>query len=210
MSTKNSLVRGWLVATNAAMMLGWARVLLALAIRIEALLEDRMLCNDYLGTKTRLALILSFLELLNALAGFTRSKPPQVLLFALVRAGVEVLVTPQLHSQCSSWTHIATVAFWSMGDTIRFGCFMSDTVFTNSTWPKAVRYTVGPLLFPLGAVGEMVMVLELASRQTNTTQKITIYAAAALWPLGFYPLFTQLLRQKQKFFRSLAEKKKTS
>jgi hypothetical protein len=117
----------------------------------------------------------------------------------IVRTGVEVLVTPLI--TCGAWQHLATALFWSFGDTIRFGCFAVDEAFPQAgTHAKSVRYTVGPMLFPLGAAGEMLMVLRAAM-----DGRPLLYIAAALWPLGFYPLMKQLRRQRKKHFQKMSE-----
>jgi hypothetical protein len=151
------------------------------------------ICEERLTPALSLALYLSFLELFNALVGVTKSKPHQVLLFSIVRFGVEMLAAPLL--PCGSWQHLLTVFCWSSGDTVRFFCFAWDNLVPGGRMAKAVRYTVGPLLFPFGALGEMLMVI--AAAQDGRPK---MYIAALLWPAGFYPLFTQLLKQRKKFF----------
>lgn len=180
-----SLRQTWIVTTNAAIALSWARV-------VVLLIWNRQVVD---GTAVRVALAVSCLEWLSALLQFTRSKPLQVWLFASVRMGVELLVAPH----CSEQWHVFTVSCWAVGDTVRFSCFFLDALF-ESRLPKAIRYTVGPILFPLGFLGECAMVANVASRQESATARGWIYFAASLWPLGFYPLYSQLLRQRRKFF----------
>jgi hypothetical protein len=124
------------------------------------------------------------LEFINAVFGFTRSKPWQVFLFASVRMGVELWVAPLVG--CSHFTHLLTVTCWAVGDSIRFGCNALDNY--TSKW---IRYNVGSLLFPIGAFGEMWMVYTAGYP-----------FAAALWPLGFVPLYRQLLKQRNKFMQN--------
>lgn len=190
MKQEGGAVKAWLLLSNAIMCLGWARVLAVFLF--GSVTQDEDSCSEQLPSAVSMALYLSFLELFNALVGFTRSKPHQVLLFAVVRFGVELLVAPML--PCTSWQHILTTVSWSLGDTVRFGCFAADTIWSGSYMAKAVRYTVGPLLFPFGASGEMFMVI--AGAQDGRPK---MYLAALLWPAGFYPLYTQLLKQRKKF-----------
>ena len=208
-----ALSRWWMIATNGIMALAWGRVVWILAYHYY---YDGMWTNHNNSNSTwctievipavRIALMVSFLELFNAVTGVTRSPPAQVLLFAVVRFGVEIIVAPQLES-CQAWPHILTVTCWSVGDAIRFGCFWLDSVMVDASRSsssrrdiaKAIRYTVGPILFPVGAAGEMIMVLA-AAQQKQGRAKLWTLVAASLWPLGFYPLFTQLLKQRRKFF----------
>jgi hypothetical protein len=208
--------RVWLICTNAGMMLSWMRVLVVLFVlygnNLLALLRlstgdvDRLLCNDRFVPMVHSALLISFLELFNSITGMTRSKPAQVLLFAIIRFGVEHIVGPAIHTCPTAWSHVVTVVCWSLGDSIRFGCFFLDSIASNgSRWAKYVRYTVGPILFPLGTLGEMFMVLTMAGEtySINKLRSISMYIAALLlWPIGFYSLFTQLLRQRQKFLQN--------
>jgi Protein tyrosine phosphatase-like protein, PTPLA len=168
---------------------------------------QRVLCNDAdtnnNNNRIKIALYVSFLELFNSLIGITQSKPQQVLLFSIIRYGVESIVSPYIG--CSSWQHILTVACWSIGDTIRFGCFLFDTLLNEtSRIPKYIRYTVGPFLFPLGTLGEMSMVIAVANQSKSTINRILIYSAASLWPVGFFYLFQRLLKQRQKFMKNSA------
>lgn len=187
----HNMMRAWLILSNATMMMGWANVLVVLSLHNGD-------CEQVLTPRIRLALLLSFLELFNAIVGCTRSKPHHVLLFSLIRFGVENLVAPLL--SCDAWQHVLTVASWSAGDTVRFGCFFLDhLVSSDSDVPKRIRYSIGPILFPCGALGEMLMVIAAASSQTRWS-RLAFYGASALWPVGFYFLYTQLLRQRRKFF----------
>jgi Protein tyrosine phosphatase-like protein, PTPLA len=203
MTTPRTLVvKAWLVGTNAAVALAWSNVVLVALLHRQRLLDDESrLCASHLIPATRVALYCSFVELFNALAGFTRSKAPQVLLFGLVRLGVEMLLTPILG--CSDRLHLFTVFCWSVGDTVRFACFFFDNLLLASTWPKTIRYSVGPFLFPLGAIGEMLMVIAVAL-QKNGAVRWAILGAASLWPAGFITLYRQLLRQRRKFFAGKA------
>jgi Protein tyrosine phosphatase-like protein, PTPLA len=185
-----------LCMSNATMMAMWARVLIVYTTTgWNALSEDNSaVCNERLRPLLLQALAVSYLELVTSLIGLTRSNPLQVVLFATVRAGVEVLVTPLIG--CSTWQHLFTALCWSLGDAIRFGCFAVDCISPQRV-VKSIRYTVGPFLFPLGAGGEMLMVLQAA-----TDGRPSLYLAAALWPAGFYPLMKQLLKQRRKHFTS--------
>jgi hypothetical protein len=207
--------RTWLIGTNACMMLGWMRVLryfLIVHYKTHMMsipgINHLPICNDQFVSMVDMALMISFLEAFNSLTGMTRSKSSQVLLFAIIRMGVEKLVAPKLSTCPTAWSHVITVMCWSLGDTIRFGCFFFDSAVANgSRWAKYVRYTVGPILFPLGTLGEMVMVLTMANQtyRTSKVYSIAMYIAAlCLWPIGFYSLFTQLLRQRRKFLQNVA------
>lgn len=119
-----------LLITNAAMMLAWANVLMRLfAADWVAIYDDKQTaCASHVGKSVTIALCVSFLELVNALFGVTKSKPHQVFLFSVVRLVVEIVVTPNLEKNCSAWQHIMTVVCWSVGDSVRFGCFFFDMI----------------------------------------------------------------------------------
>lgn len=179
------------------------------------------------------ALALSFLEVGNALLGVTRSNPAHVLLFAVIRWAVQAYIAPllllsplyneqqQSFHYCMAWQHVFTVACWSLGDSIRFACFFVDNLGSSSssngggglsTQAKYIRYTVGPLLFPLGFMGEMLLVFAAAAAVAAAASPVdkqarrmslALYGAGLLWPVGFYPLYSQLLRQRRKFLQSM-------
>jgi very-long-chain (3R)-3-hydroxyacyl-CoA dehydratase len=200
-------VRIWQIFTNALMALGWLRVLVFFVWtflgRREVTFQPP--CNDEFVPMLHLALMISFLEVFNSVTGVTRSKPAQALLFAVIRFGVETVVAPVLPTCPSAWSHVFTVLCWSLGDSVRFGCFFFDSLNADgSRLAKYLRYLVGPVLFPLGTLGEMIMVLTWARQtfSTNVVHSLALYIAAlCLWPLGFYSLFTQLLRQRRKFLQ---------
>jgi hypothetical protein len=204
--TVSAAKKSWLVLTNAIMMVSWIRVLrVTTAFCLQPVLlggveEETQIGNcDTWREAVRFALLASFLELLNSLIGVTRSKPAQVLLFSVIRFGVEMVIAPVLAS-CFAWQHVMTVTCWSV-DSVRFFCFLWDNLFPTHDWAKAVRYTVGPVVFPFGATGEMLMVIAAGSRQQTTEKALLYYGAACLWPAGFFPLFKQLLRQRRKFYQ---------
>eukprot|EP00934_Nitzschia_sp_Nitz4_P005236 Nitzschia sp. Nitz4//scaffold4_size323378//5457//6077//NITZ4_000603-RA/size323378-processed-gene-0.317-mRNA-1//-1//CDS//3329553228//5226//frame0 len=186
----------WLTLSNFLTSAAWSRVAFVVLSSGFAKLseEDSTVCSETLQNAVRTALVISFVEVFNCVVGFTRSPLAAVLLFSSVRAGVEFLLAPLI--PCGSWQHLLTVLMWGLGDTIRFGCFAFDTAFPGVRMAKSIRFTVGPILFPIGASGEMLMVLLAA-----WNGRPILYLAAALWPVGFYPMMQQLLKQRRKHFQ---------
>lgn len=187
---------------NLTMQLAWLRVVLILAFDENARKEEEA-CETKIHTATITALAFSLIELLNSLLGLTKSKPHQVMLFSLTRTGVEMLLAPLL--PCGCIEHIITVSCWALDGIIRFGCFGADALlsmfgYESVPFIKSIRYTIGPMLFPIGAGGEMFMVIK-AAKEGRTH----LYFAAALWPIFFYPLMKQLLKQRSKHFKKLKE-----
>ena len=187
---------------NAAIHIAWLRVLWTFTTEP---IQDEETCSALVHPQTLTALAISGIELLNALLGLTKSKPHQVLLFSSVRAGVELLLSPLL--PCNEPRHLWTVGCWAMDGLFRFGSFGLDALlslfgYESSPIIKSIRYTVGPLLFPLGAGGEMFMVLRAAK-----DGRPALYFAASLWPVCFHPLMKQLLRQRRKHFKKLKDAK---
>jgi hypothetical protein len=84
------------------------------------------------------------------------------------------------------------------GLVFRFACFCLDSLVPGGRLAKAVRYTVAPLLFPVGGGGEFLMVIAAAR-----DGRPLLFALAALWPSGFYSLMNQLIKQRRKFFATL-------
>ena len=192
---KTMLKRIALVASNVTMMIMWARVLYVFLSSGKSL-QDEDTCSRMLRPTLMLALKVSYLELATSVFGLTRSNYNQVMLFATVRAGVEKWIAPIIG--CGTREHLFTALCWSVGDVVRFACFAVDSAMPQASFiAKSIRYTVGPLLFPLGAGGEMFMVIRSAERQNQPL----FLLAAALWPVGFYPLLQQLLKQRRKHFQ---------
>lgn len=194
-----------LLIGNSAIFIMWFRVF-SIFYTNGMLNMDESTCNDSLRPCVIQALIISGIELLNASLGLTRSKPHQVLLFASVRTGVELIAAPQL--PCNAMTHLFTTLCWSL-DSVRFACFGLDAFFNvigvgSVPLVKSIRYTVGPLIFPLGAGGEMAMVFSIAMK----SGRYSIYFAASLWPLGFYPLMKSLLKARRKHFKKLKDERR--
>jgi hypothetical protein len=197
--------RAILIGTNAVTCLVWLRVVLVYLVQGWGALssEDAAACDGILRPALFVALAVSALvEIGTSATGLTRSNIVQVLLFASVRTGTELWVTPLIG--CGAWQHLFTALCWSLGEVVRFGCFAMDQAMgeNGSNLAKSIRYSVGPILFPLGAGGEMLMVINAG----YTNGRPILYAAASLWPLGFYPLMKQLLKQRRKHFSSKKEK----
>ena len=198
-----------LVTTNAAITMMWARVLVTMAQLLLNDIEDHdEWCQSALKPALRDAIAFSFIEILNALTGLTRSKPMSVALFVLARASVEMLVGPQL--PCSCWQHTFTGLMWSVGEINRFSCFTIDGITGGSDTAKSVRYSVGPVAFFWGTSGEILMLSKLLLLEDPTRPLALhyfIWLSVILWPVAFMMLFKQLLKQKRKHFRNLAMKK---
>ena len=201
--TKEIVMRGlslgslWLAASNfiTAAARGRVALIVVAATFGDLSSSESNICSTTLVPAVKLALIISFIEIFNCLVGLTRSPLLAVLLFSCTRAGVEYLVTPII--PCDSWQHILTVFMWGLGDLIRFGCLGMITLFPEAQMFKSIRFTVAPVLFPIGATGEMLMVI-LAGSVNNRPM---LYVAAALWPVFFYPMMQQLLKQRRKHFQ---------
>jgi hypothetical protein len=151
--SQSTPVKGWLFVCNFITSVAWGRVALIIAATgFEQLASNEpTACLENLGSAVRLALGITFVEVFNSVVGFTRSPIPAVLLFSCTRAGVELLVAPMI--PCGSWQHLLTVLMWGIGDFVRFGCFAVDTAVPGVRLAKSVRFTVGPILFPIGASG---------------------------------------------------------
>lgn len=201
-----SFSKYWLIASNSLTAAAWMWVLWIIVTNFLASTNEHSnsssesSCLDVLGSATNMALWISMMEIVNCLLGFTRSPLPAVLLFSCTRMGVEKIVAPVI--PCSSWQHLITVFSWSLGDAIRFGTFAMNTANPSLHITKSVRFIVGPILFPIGAFGEMMMVV--AAAQDGRPKA---YIAAALWPVFFFPMMKQLLKQRRKHFQSTKEEK---
>jgi len=196
----------WLFIVNLIITMQWYRVASLFVYDGGHGLLDVDTCLENLRPNVIRALMFSTVELFNSLVGFTRSKPSQVLLFSSVRMGVEYFTAPSI--PCTAWQHLLTCLCWALGDVVRFGCFAVDILYTifGQRPPhmiKSLRYTVGPILFPLGALGEMLIVVRSAQ-----DRRPILFVAASLWPVGFYPLMKQLLRQRRRHFETLSKDKK--
>jgi hypothetical protein len=213
-STTSRYGKYWLIVTNFFIALAWFRVLWTIVTNFSTITSKTVneysrdvsvdvdpVCRETLGSATNWALWISMMEVLNCIVGLTSSPLPAVFLFSCTRMGVEKLVAPLL--PCSCWQHWITVLSWSLGDTIRFGTFAVNTANPRLVWTKSLRFMVGPILFPIGAFGEMMMVVAAAQ---NGRPKA--YLAAVLWPVFFYPMMKQLLKQRRRHFQSLLQGEK--
>jgi len=198
-----------LLTGNSFIALGWIRVLWTL---ISCWIDNNNNNNnnnnniknveDYMPliyARLVQALGLSCLELVHCLLGFTKSNPVFVAFFLTIRGGVEYILGS---SDNYHWTHLYTITCWCLGESIRFASFALAEIFEPNKF-KWIRYTAGPIMFTLGAFGEMIMVAHTAQTHNNNPW---IWFASSLWPLGFYPLMKQLLRQRRKFIKSINNK----
>merc|ERR1711862_182687 len=165
---------------------------------IDSLYET---CIQTLHQRIQVSLILSFIELLTCIAKLTKSKPQMVFLFLSVRCIIQNYIAPTFYC---TFNHLFTCFIWSIGDTIRFGCFALEH-YTNGTKTiyRSVRYNAGIVFFPLGAFGEAIMTLRLALIKKTS---IGMWILVSLWFVGFPPLMKQLLRQRRKFINMVKDK----
>jgi hypothetical protein len=205
-----------LVSGNTLMAIGWGRVLQVLiTLGTANLLFEEQPCHDRLYPAVIRALLLSTVEFVHCTLGLTRSKPLFVLLFLVVRGGVQYFAGPNGYfdyvASCAQWPYVYTVSCWSIGEFLRFGCFtVAETSSSMSSLSKSMRYIVGPIAFPLGAFGEMLMLKSLADHpSTQPRHKILVWTLISLWPFGFAILMKQLLAQKKKHFDSLKRQSST-
>jgi hypothetical protein len=194
-----SIQKFLLSLSNALVAFTWFRVLFVIVRNI--FLSDAVkttTCEILIRPRVITALWISCLELLQILLGLTSSKFNQVLLFSSVRLFVEMYISNLI--PCNCWQHMCTITCWSVGEVVRFSCFSLDSLFTGfkkqkEVTPrifKTIRYEVSGILFPIGAVMELVMVI----RSAMDTSRLELYVAALLWPIGFIPLMRRLLKQR--------------
>ena len=208
MSEVSSIKTSILIVTNAIMTFMWIRVLRTL---FEMATGDNNadFCETNLKSALVNAIVTSFLEGVNAIMGVTKSNPANVIMFVVVRAGVEFLAAPALPCDCMQ--HLFTAACWGFGEMCRFGCFTVDGIMGGSDTAKSIRYTVGPVAFFFGAFGEWLMVIQVL-RTGNPDRSVLVTAfivfCVVAWPVGFMSLFKQLLKQRKKHFKAQANKRK--
>lgn len=141
-----------------------------------------------------LSIALSGLELLHSFIGLTKTKPQSVALFVGARAFIGLYVCRMF--PCST-AYMLTALAWGCGETVRLGCFAVDSVLPSRT-VKTVRYTVGPLCFPMGSFGEWVLLINAAMLGRDRGMWILVVG----WPIGFAALMKQLLAQRVKHMKS--------
>ena len=145
------------------------------------------------------ASVLSTLELVHAYIGLTRSAPGNVALFLGARSFVGLCVAPM--EGCSP-AYRYTAFIWGCGESVRLGCFAIDQLRTSRA-VRSVRYTAGPICFPLGTAGEWTMLI-----QASLNGRPALWAVVIGWVPGFAVLMKQLLAQRRKHFASKTEAKK--
>ena len=198
-----------LVLTNAAMTVAWVQVLIALLqlFTDSTNPQSQTFPEVFLKPVLARAINVSFCEVFNAATGFTKAKPSNVIMFVVVRAGVEFLAAPMLPYNC--WQHLLAALCWSCGEMVRFGCFTIDSLVGGSDNAKSIRYNVGPVAFACGTFGEWTMIITLALQNDDTRSiysTMFLWYCVVSWPFGFSKLFRQLLKQRQKHFKALTEK----
>mmetsp|Transcript_2900 Transcript_2900/g.4020 ORF Transcript_2900/g.4020 Transcript_2900/m.4020 type:complete len:210 (-) Transcript_2900:1174-1803(-) len=203
-----SSIKTSILVTNAIMTFMWIRVLRTL-FEMATRENNAEFCETNLKPALVNAIVTSFLEGVNAVMGVTKSNPANVIMFVVVRAGVEFLAAPALPCDCMQ--HLFTAACWGFGEMCRFGCFTVDGIMGGSDTAKSIRYTVGPVAFFCGAFGEWLMVIQvLRTGNPDRSALVTAFIVFCVmaWPIGFVSLFKQLLKQRKKHFKAQANKRK--
>jgi len=185
---------GYMAVANTLVSLSWLTLSVVAATSLQV-------CDDFWQIQKLVVATtaLSCLEVVHAAVGLTRSKPGNVILFVGARAFIALYICPL--AGCSA-TYRTTAFTWGLGECIRLGCFAVDAVRPSVT-AKTVRYTVGPIMFPIGSLGEWVLLIG-AMRDGRPA----LWAPVIGWPIGFAVLMRQLLAQRRKHLKGLADKSK--
>lgn len=178
---------GYLVIANAAMSFFWLRCFVAAA---SALVGGGKCELSQLHPHVLWAIGIGCLEVVNAGLGLTRQNILSVIMFVGARAFVGVYLPPI--SGCTL-PFLLTAATWGAGETVRFACFAGDSL-SPSPALKTVRYNAGPIFFPIGVLGEWLMLFSAAQQPGLAC----VWALVAIWPAGFVVLMRQLLAQRAK------------
>lgn len=151
--------------------------------------------------QTLFCTVASLVEVLQALLGWTKTKPLNAAVFVVGR-GFIALYIARFAVNFHSLAFLLTATFWSIGESVRFFCFALSTVQPSLRINLMhIRYTVGPILFPLGFIGEMCMLVQIVLSDFN----ILVLVITMMWPFGFIPLLQSLLRQRKKFLTKKSE-----
>lgn len=205
------MVNAYLVAYNSLQSVLWA---ISFALIVNELLgSSYKTVHQNVGPVLRTAQILSLIETVHAACGLVRSSVATNLLQWVARTHVLVMVVyyiPEVQE------HVAVSVMytaWSLAEIVRYPWYACSTAGVCPDWLTWLRYTAFIPLYPIGTLGEIVLVyLALPIVMERSLYSFTMpnsvnfgfdyytFLIGCLWiyPFGWWSLYSYMLTSRKR------------
>lgn len=154
---------------------------------------------------------LAVLEILHAALGLVRSPLMTTVMqvFSRLLLAVGILYYFPVKEATQHWALTTMTFAWSITEIIRYSFYAFSIASTVPEFIVWCRYTLFYLLYPVGASSEVIVAYQAlpAIKQTSPALYYPLIAILLFYPIGFFQLFTYMIKQRAKTFGS---KKKRS
>lgn len=203
------LVKRYLVFYNTAESLLWAAVAIHYAMLIAVRGHNMREAHDGVSTFLRAVQTSAALEILHAALGLVSSPVGttvmQVFSRLLLVWGIDYLFPDVV---AASPAFASMVVAWSVTEVLRYAYY---AINLQGRVPDAVmrlRYTLFYVLYPMGAGSEAWLVYLSLARAKKLSQVYWgfLIAILAIYPPGFYMLYTYMIAQRRKMLKREGKK----
>lgn len=205
----SEFVHSYLVAYNAVSGFLWSAVFIRLVI-LYPLVGSKFVAEG-LEEYARWVQTLMLLEVVHSAIGIVRSP----LITAAIQVASRILVVWGVlylfPSVGESVIFSTCMLAWSITEMLRYSYYVYGLVRPGSVphWLTWLRYSAFFILYPLGAGSEWLLVLlSLPEAELySPVYALFLKATMLIYIPGFYVMFTHVLAQRRKVFKTLQSKK---
>ncbi|KAJ3197257.1 Adenylate kinase 7 [Irineochytrium annulatum] len=199
-----SPVTGYLVLYNGISCIGWAFVTARVAMSLG---EYNTTFAKY-GLAVAFVQSLAILEIFHALFGLVRSSFITTVAQVSSRLILVWLVCAEFPAVANHWLYSSMVIAWGITEVVRYSFYVYTTLQIQNDYFWMLlwcRYHFFYLLYPIGAGSELLLIqhaIPLAKKREDPTLYYFFTGLTWIYPLGFYYLYTHMMKQRKKFVES--------
>ncbi|TPX31008.1 very-long-chain (3R)-3-hydroxyacyl-CoA dehydratase [Synchytrium microbalum] len=209
----SALVTGYLIAYNFASAAGWAY---SFALLAKSIITNQSYQRAYYdsGDVVRWVQTAASLEIVHALLGLVKTP---VSTTAIQVASRLLLVWGIMNSfnvteVREHWAYSTMVTAWAITEVTRYVYYGFNLMGLNPAVLLWARYTFFYILYPMGAGSEAMEIYNAlpAARAyaSNDYLYYLLMGIIAIYPPGFYVMYTHMIGQRRKYLGKAASKKK--
>ncbi|EGF80962.1 hypothetical protein BATDEDRAFT_88218 [Batrachochytrium dendrobatidis JAM81] len=208
--SEHPLVLLWLIVYNVASFVGWAYILTLVLHCLITSNGDYSLSYSVVSYTLELVQLCALLEVLHALVGAVKS--PVITTALQISSRLFLVGLCYFFNDSRVRQHIAfttMVLAWSITEVVRYSYYALSLLAINPSALVWARYTFFYVLYPIGAGSELWLLMRSwdSARQYSTLLYYTLVGMAALYPPGFYVMYSHMIKQRRKYLGPKRSKK---
>ncbi|KAJ3284930.1 hypothetical protein HDU79_007749 [Rhizoclosmatium sp. JEL0117] len=210
----NGLVDKYLLIYNAVSCVAWGYTAF---VRVIANIGDYPSTYSQIGNTLLILQTFALLEVFHALFKLVRSPVFTTAMQVASRLTMVWAVCNQFPEVANDWAYSTMALAWGLTEIIRYSFYALNLLGSDSeyfsflTW---CRYHFFYILYPVGAGSEYWLILAANKiAKENPDQKVLSYFftfCQFIWPVGFYIMYSHMIKQRTKFVKDAKEKKEAA